>query len=281
MGFEIHAKGELGAAVILHDVLQYCAAAADAVHIDVLLRDPDALGGAHGLLIRRISTYAQVKVVRIQVVPLRRHHAVPHAVLIDCQLHAAALAAGVKPELLVEGHAVRGRDGEFVVLLRADHIRAVDRDDGGRLHRRAEGRVYLELNRHTLADHIRPVDRDADTAQFLRKGRDRAERQHHAKGKQDAEKSFFHSVSSLSPAPFSARCCSFLMGFPMKNSSSFLRRQQAVQGKFVAHGKLAEQLLHDRLGNAAHIQPRKKEQNLLHLVLRHLVAPQRQGHEFL
>ena len=64
-------------------------------------------------------------------------------------------------------------------------------------------------------------------------------------------------------------------------STLFLRRQQAVQRKFIAHGKLPEQLLHDLLGNAANIQPPKEGENLLQLLLRHLVAPQGQGQEFL
>ena len=131
VGLDVHPEAEIGAAVILHDVLQHRAAAADAVHIDVLLRDLDVLGAAHELLIRRPSMCDHVKTVRSLNEQFRRQYAVSHAVFIDRQLHAAAHHAEVIPECLVQSHARRRCDGEFVVLLRADHIRAVDRDGEG------------------------------------------------------------------------------------------------------------------------------------------------------
>ena len=128
VGLGVHANGVIAAADIFHGVLLHRAAAADAVHVEVLRRDLDGLGSGHGSTVPISSVCGQCEAVRLQIVPFRRHHAVSHAVGIHGQIGTAALHAGVIPELLVEGHAVRGRDGEFVVLLRADHIRAVDGD---------------------------------------------------------------------------------------------------------------------------------------------------------
>ena len=128
VGLDVRHRIAALAAVIGDGVLLHRAAAADAVHIDVLRRDLNGLGSGHGRSVCRISMCGQCEAVRLQIVPIRGHHAVSHAVGIHGQIGTAALHAGVIAELLVEGHAVRGRDSEFVLLPRADHIRAVDGD---------------------------------------------------------------------------------------------------------------------------------------------------------
>ena len=223
VGLDVRHRIAALAAVIGDGVLLHRAAAADAVHIDVLRRDLHGLGSGHGRSVCRISMCGQCEAVRLQIVPIRGHHAVSHAVGIHGQIGTAALHAGVIAELLVEGHAVRGRDSEFVLLPRADHIRAVDGDGikkaskccqiafgyhavsikicglvlfrgeffqtlrilktilkhygifdsdhsvkvyiasyqggSGRLRRRAEFAVYLELNRHTISGCNRTIFR--------------------------------------------------------------------------------------------------------------------------
>ena len=72
----------------------------------------------------------QFKSVCLQVIPFRGHHAVSHTIFIQRQSTASALASGIKSELTGEGYAVRCSDGEFVLLLRADHIRSADGNAG-------------------------------------------------------------------------------------------------------------------------------------------------------
>ena len=128
--FDIRQKGKSTAAVILHGVPIYRTATADAVDEDVVRRDLNGLGSDHGFLIRRPSMCRQFKSVCLQVIPFRGHHAVSHTIFIQRQSTASALASGIKSEPTGEGYAVRCSDGEFVLLLRADHIRSADGNAG-------------------------------------------------------------------------------------------------------------------------------------------------------
>ena len=102
------------------------AAAADAVNENVIALDLNGLFGGQRLSVRGRSFGHKLEAVSLQAVPFRAHHAVPHAVIIQRQIRAAAHHAGVIPELLADGHALRRRDGEFAVLQHADRIRSVD-----------------------------------------------------------------------------------------------------------------------------------------------------------
>ena len=147
VGLDVHPEAEIGAAVIGDGVFRLCAAGADAVHEDVLLQNLDGLGRGRGLSVRRRAVHRQLKGVRIAIVR-GRYRAIADTAVGPVPARIAAVFSASIVEIR-DFRALRRRGGELIALLRADHIRAADRER--RRRRRAEVAAYYDRTRHAVA----------------------------------------------------------------------------------------------------------------------------------